>query len=100
MSLIPGFRLGPYEIQSPLGAGGMGEVYRATDNRLDRTVAASRIAIGANVGTGGALSRVQYAVASDGQRFLLNTTAADNATSPITIVLNWDMALRRLAPTN
>ena len=39
MALIPGTRLGPYEIESPLGAGGMGEVYRARDTRLNRDVA-------------------------------------------------------------
>src|SRR5579864_6015717 len=39
MSLISGTKLGPYEIVGPLGAGGMGEVYRAKDTRLDRTVA-------------------------------------------------------------
>jgi Tol biopolymer transport system component len=39
MLLTSGTRLGPYEVQSPLGAGGMGEVYRAKDTRLDRTVA-------------------------------------------------------------
>src|SRR5262247_187601 len=39
MSLGPGTRLGPYEIQSAIGAGGMGEVYKARDTRLDRTVA-------------------------------------------------------------
>ena len=39
MPLAPGTRLGPYVVESLIGAGGMGEVYRAHDSRLNRTVA-------------------------------------------------------------
>jgi serine/threonine protein kinase len=39
MTLAPGDKLGPYEILAPLGTGGMGEVYRASDIRLERVVA-------------------------------------------------------------
>ena len=39
MPLAAGTRLGPYEVTSPIGKGGMGEVYKAKDTRLDRTVA-------------------------------------------------------------
>ncbi|HUP50358.1 MAG TPA: hypothetical protein VNA04_16395 [Thermoanaerobaculia bacterium] len=42
MNLSKGTRLGPYEIVGPAGSGGMGEVYRARDTRLDRTVAMGR----------------------------------------------------------
>jgi len=41
--LTSGSRLGPYEILSPIGAGGMGEVYRARDSRLNRDVAIAAI---------------------------------------------------------
>src|SRR5213594_2265253 len=46
MPLTPGTRLGSYEILAPLGAGGMGEVYRARDVRLDRVVAIKSLSHG------------------------------------------------------
>ena len=53
MSFAPGTRLGPYEITGQIGAGGMGEVYRATDTNLKRTVA---------------IKVLPEAVATDGER--------------------------------
>ncbi|HEV7519720.1 MAG TPA: protein kinase [Candidatus Angelobacter sp.] len=48
MELKPGAKLGPYEIQSPLGTGGMGEVYRAYDTRLQRSVAIKVLKVRSN----------------------------------------------------
>jgi len=68
MALAPGARLGPYAITAPLGAGGMGEVYRARDTRLDRNVA---------------LKILKDSVAADTDRLRVTTwtfTAAGDAT--------------------
>jgi eukaryotic-like serine/threonine-protein kinase len=46
MTIAPGTRLGPYELDSRIGAGGMGEVWRARDTRLDRSVAIKMLPVG------------------------------------------------------
>src|SRR5580693_639392 len=51
MTLAAGARLGPYEVLSPLGSGGMGEVYRAQDTRLDRVVAIKVLPQGLTAGS-------------------------------------------------
>ena len=56
--LTPGTRFGPYEILSPLGAGGMGEVYRARDSKLDREVAV-KVLPAAAAGDAAALARFE-----------------------------------------
>src|SRR6266540_1143735 len=52
MSLTAGIRLGPYEILAPLGAGGMGEVYRARDAKLGREIAVKVLPAGVSADAG------------------------------------------------
>jgi serine/threonine protein kinase len=76
MPFEPGTRLGPYEIIAPLGAGGTGEVYRARDTRLDRTVAIKVLT--------GAL-----AADSESRRRFEHNTALESASAPIVVSVNW-----------
>ena len=100
MPLGPGVRLGPYEIVAALGAGGMGEVYKAKDTRLDRVVAIKVLPSyvsddhSLRDSSAGFQARAQHAVSDDG-RFLMNFAADDPSGSPITVVLNWDVALKQ-----
>lgn len=62
MTLAPGARLGPYQIVAPLGAGGMGEVFRARDTRLGREVAVKVLPGGAAADPEGAMRRLEYPI--------------------------------------
>jgi hypothetical protein len=73
MALAPGARIGPYEIVSLLGAGGMGEVYRATDHTLVRDVA----------------------IKSKGPA---TEDRVDGAPASLVVVLNWTEELKQRVP--
>src|SRR5262245_19291492 len=66
MALGPGARLGPYEVVAPLGAGGMGEVYRARDTRIGRDVAMKVLPSGL-AGDGDRLRRFELEARAAGQ---------------------------------
>ena len=93
MSLTAGTTLGPYEIQSPLGAGEMGEVYCARDTRLGRDVAIEVLQANAIQRQTG-----PFDVTGDGKKFRVNTGNLKEGSDPLTLVLNWTAELNNLVP--
>jgi serine/threonine protein kinase len=83
MALTFGVKLGPYQIESRLGAGGAGEVYRARDARLHRTVAIK-------IPTQGVADTREVR-----QRFLVNRYAKPAQVAPLHIILNATAAVTK-----
>ena len=73
MPLSSGDKLGPYQILAPLGAGGMGEVYRANPG----------------------IPVFEYDVTADGKRFLVDTNTATASAPPLNVVVNWNAGLNK-----
>jgi serine/threonine protein kinase len=109
MPLAAGTRLGPFEIAAPLGAGGMGEVYRARDTRLNRDVAikilpevfaldADRLARFKR--RSAASSTRSSDVSTDGRFLMIERAMAPGGAegTGMVVVLNWAEELKRLLP--
>jgi hypothetical protein len=123
VALAPGTRLGPYEVIAQIGAGGMGEVYRARDTKLNRDVALKQQRPRLSTVTvttmssftltnptsfelkrlsGDLVSKSEYDVLPDG-RFIYRASASDRpapapVNPPIQVVLNWFTELQQRVP--
>ena len=86
MILSPGTRLGPYAIVGPLGAGGMGEVYRARDTRLGRDVAIKVLSshLSTNVEAHARFEAEARTISSLTTRTSARSTLSDGRTAPTT----------------
>ena len=100
MPLSIGARLGPYEIIAPLGAGGVGEVYRATDSRLKRQVAIKVLPplLAADPDRLARLQREAEVLASLNHPHIAAIYGLEDAGGVKALVFNFFDELRRLAP--
>ncbi len=100
MPLDAGTKLGPYEILSPLGAGGMGEVYLACDGKLDRQVAIKVLPeTMARDKERVARFEREAKVVPDGRFIMIEPAEWEKSPREISVVLNWDEELRTKLPT-
>jgi serine/threonine protein kinase len=99
MTLTPGTKLGPYEIQSLLGAGGMGEVYRARDTRLERDVAIKVLPahLSSDPDLKQRMKREAKAISSLNHRIFARCTISARRTA--SIFLSWSIWKAKRLPT-